>query len=74
MQQNLILEESNLNYTNTASIGKPLDFATSSYFEPYITTVGLYDNDHQLLAVGKLAKPLQSSDTTDTTILVNIDR
>jgi hypothetical protein len=34
----------------------------------------MYDNDHQLLAVGKLAKPLQSSDTTDTTILVNIDR
>jgi hypothetical protein len=69
-----IFSGSDLNYTNTASIGKPLDFATSSYFEPYITTVGLYDDDHQLLAVGKLAKPLQSSDTTDTTILVNIDR
>ena len=65
---------SDIDYVNTASIGKPLDFATSSYFEPYITTVGLYDDDHQLLAVGKLAKPLQSSDTTDTTILVNIDR
>ena len=34
----------------------------------------LYDENHQLLAVGKLAKPLQSSPTTDTTILVNIDR
>ncbi len=54
--------------------GKLLDFATSSYFEPYITTVGLYDEDFQLLAVGKLAQPLQSSPTTDTTILVNIDR
>ena len=32
------------------------------------------DDDFQLLAVGKLAKPLQSSTTTDTTILVNIDR
>ena len=39
-----------------------------------ISTVGLYDDDFQLLAVGKLAKPLQSSTTTDTTILVNIDR
>jgi len=59
---------------NTASIGKPQDFVTSSYFSPYITTVGLYDKDYQLLAVGKLAQPLQSSPTTDTTILVNMDR
>ena len=61
-------------WENTASIGKPKDFSTGSFFEPYITTVGLYDNNYQLLAVGKLAKPLQSSPTTDTTILVNIDR
>ena len=65
---------SDIDYSNTASFGKPLDFATSSYFSPYITTVGLYDNSFNLLAVGKLAKPLQSSLTTDTTILVNIDR
>ena len=65
---------SDINYVNTASIGKPLDFATSSHFSPYITSVGLYDNDFNLLAVGKLAKPLQSSLTTDTTILINIDR
>ena len=47
---------------------------TSSYFEPYITTVGLYSEDFQLLAVGKLAQPLPTSATTDTTILINIDR
>jgi len=63
-----------INWENTASIGKPLDFVTSSYFEPYITTVGLYNENFELLAVGKLAQPLQSSPTTDTTILVNIDR
>ena len=63
-----------IQWENTASIGKPFDFVTSSYFSPYITTVGLYDEDYQLLAVGKLAQPLQSSPTTDTTILVNIDR
>ena len=59
---------------NTSSIGKPKDFVTSSYFNPYITTVGLYSKDYELLAVGKLGKPIQSSPTTDTTILVNIDR
>ena len=53
--------------------GKLYDFATSSYFEPYITTVGLYNNANQLVAVGKLSQPLQSSNVTDTTILVNLD-
>jgi hypothetical protein len=47
---------------------------TGSYFSPYVTTVGLYDELQNLLAVGKLAQPLPTSDTTDTTILVNLDR
>ena len=55
------------------SFGKLYDFATSSYFEPFITTVGLYNNANQLVAVGKLSQPLQSSNVTDTTILVNLD-
>ncbi len=62
------------NWENTASSGVRLDTITGSYFSPYITTIGLYDGNSQLLAIGKLAKPLQSSQTTDTTILVNIDR
>jgi hypothetical protein len=49
-------------------------FVTSSYFAPYITTVGLYDDNKNLVAVGKLAQPLPSSRTTDMTIYVNIDR
>ena len=65
---------SEIGWENTASIGKPLGFVTSSFFSPYVTTVGLYNEDYELLAVGKLAQPLQSSPTTDTTILVNIDR
>jgi|TARA_R110000764_G_scaffold62500_2_gene132694 hypothetical protein len=50
------------------------DFATGSEFSPYISTVGLYDNDYNLLAVGKLSQPLPISPTTDTTILINIDK
>jgi hypothetical protein len=50
------------------------DNITGSYFSPYVTTVGLYDEAQNLLAVGKLAQPLPTSDTTDTTILVNIDK
>jgi hypothetical protein len=54
--------------------GSVYGFATGSYFTPYITTVGLYDDDQNLLAVAKLAQPVQSSNTTDTTVLVNLDR
>ena len=47
---------------------------TGSYFLPYVTTVGLYDENQNLLAVGKLSQPLPVSPTTDTTILINLDR
>lgn len=50
------------------------DFVTGSYFNPYVTTVGLYNENQDLIAVAKLAKPLPSSNVTDTTILINIDR
>lgn len=71
---------SEYNYTqNPSAISSSLnsgilyDYLTGSYFQPYITTVGLYNNANQLVAVGKLSQPLQSSNTTDTTILVNLD-
>jgi hypothetical protein len=48
-------------------------FATGSYFTPYVTTVGLYNNNYELIAVAKLSQPLPTSAVTDTTILVNLD-
>jgi hypothetical protein len=50
------------------------DFVTGSDFSPYVTTVGLYSDNQELLAVAKLAQPLPTSQTTDTTILINLDR
>jgi hypothetical protein len=49
------------------------NYVTGSYFSPYITTVGLYDDFQNLVAIGKLAQPLQTSPTTDTTIIINLD-
>jgi len=78
-QYKCTLRENEFNFSLNPSIissslsGEVYDFATGSYFESYITTVGLYNNANQLVAVGKLAQPLQSSNTTDTTILVNLD-
>jgi len=54
--------------------GTVYDYITGSYFSPYVTTVGLFDNDQNLLAIGKLSQPLPVSRTTDTTIFINIDR
>ena len=51
-----------------------VDFATGSIFNPYITGVGLYNDNQELLAIGKLAKPLPTSTTSDTTIVINLDR
>ena len=80
-QYKCTIGESEFNYTlnpsmitSGSNIGTMQSFATASYFDPYVTTVGLYNNNQELLAVGKLAQPLPTSKTTDTTILVNIDR
>ena len=59
--------------SGSTNSGIVYDFLTGSYFQPYITTVGLYNKANQLVAVGKLSQPLQSSNVTDTTILVNLD-
>jgi hypothetical protein len=49
------------------------DNVTGSYFQPYITTVGLYNDQQELLAVGKLATPLKKPADTELTIIVRID-
>jgi len=54
--------------------GTVYDFVTGSYFSPYVTTVGFYNEAQELLMVAKLGQPLPTSQTTDTTILVNIDK
>ena len=70
-EYNFTLNPSTIRNDSTGSV---YGFVTGSEFSPYITTVGLYDEYQNLLAVGKLAQPLQTSNTTDTTILINIDR
>jgi hypothetical protein len=54
--------------------GTLYNFVTGSYFSPYVSTVGFYNEAQELLMVAKLGQPLPTSVTTDTTILVNIDK
>ena len=49
------------------------EFATGSLFKPYITTIGLYNENNELLVVGKLGQPVRASDETDTTFVVRWD-
>ena len=49
------------------------DFVTGSFFTPYVTTVGLYNESNELLMVGKLSNPIPISQEVDTTIIVNLD-
>ena len=49
------------------------NFATGSLFKPYVTTVGLYNENNELLVVGKLGQPVKMSDETDTTFVLRWD-
>ena len=40
---------------------------------PYVTTIGLYNDDAQLLAVAKMAQPIQKRNDVDTNFIVRWD-
>ena len=50
-----------------------LGFVTGSEFHPYVTQIGLYTEDGELAAVGKVAKPIKLSDEISTTFVVRFD-
>ncbi len=49
------------------------NFATGSNFKPYITTIGLHDDNGELLVVGKLSQPVRASSETNTTFIIRYD-
>jgi len=79
-QYKATVNEFEYNFSQNPSIisgstdGSVYDFTTGSFFQPYATTIGLYNEAQELLAVGKLAQPYPLSRTTDTTFYINIDR
>jgi len=83
-QYKCTIKETDFNYSYNPSLSTPesttesgsliyADFTTGSFFSPYVSTIGLYNNNQELLAVGKLSQPLPTSQTTDTSILINLD-
>ena len=57
----------------SGSSGSLYDFITGSDFDPYVTSVGLYNLSNELLVVGKLAQPFRMPSNTDITFIVRYD-
>jgi hypothetical protein len=79
-QYKCTIRENEFNFSQNPSLisgssnsGILSDFSTGSYFNPYATTVGLYNNNKELIAVAKLSQPLPLSSVTDTNILISLD-
>jgi len=75
-----IVKESDFNLSYNPSLvtgsyenGILRDFTTASFFQPYATTIGLYNDNNDLLMVAKLAKPIVLSSDTDMTFIVKYD-
>lgn len=67
--------EFNLSYNPTLCISgsNVKDFVTGSDFHPYVTTVGLYNDSNDLIAIGKFAQPVPMSPDTDMTYIIKMD-
>ena len=65
------------NYTNNQSFFRTNNVLKyeSMVLDPkvYVTSVGLYDNNNNLLAVAKLSKPIQKSFDRELVIKVKLD-
>ena len=48
-------------------------FTSSPEWNPYITTIGLYDQDNNLLAIGKLGQAIKKSEKYDTSFIIRFD-
>ena len=60
--------------TNGYDIGtKLIGEATHSDFATYVTTIGLYNENKELLAIGKMAKPIKNEKELALTFVVRFD-
>jgi hypothetical protein len=66
-----VLEYSESKYVQPSGIYA--DNVTGSAFQPYITSVGLYNDSDELIAVAKLAQPLPKPVDTELTIQIKLD-
>jgi hypothetical protein len=74
-----LVNENDFNYTlNPSAIqsgtsGSYINAITGSDFDPYSTTVGLYNDANELLVVGKLSRPYRMPPNTDMSFIIRWD-
>ena len=49
------------------------NFATHSFFAPYVTSIGLYNDFNELLAVAKLSRPVRNDPELALSFVVRFD-
>jgi hypothetical protein len=49
------------------------NFATHSFFAPYVTSIGLYNDFNELLAVAKISKPVRNDPELALSFVVRFD-
>lgn len=59
--------------TSSNAFSEVKNFATGSDFQPYASTLGLYNDNNELLMVAKFGQPVPISVETDMTFLIRYD-
>jgi len=49
------------------------EFVTGSHFVPYVTTIGLYNDNKELMVIGKLSHPIPLSKYNEVDFIINFD-
>lgn len=74
-----LVNENDFNYTQNPSAvqsgtsGSYINAITGSDFHPYATMIGLYNDQDELLLVGKFSRPYAIPPNTDMTFVVRWD-
>ena len=73
-EYNFTMNPSIIEKTATGSRERKIaPYVSETDWHPYITTIGLYNEEGQLLVVGKLSKALKKDKGFDTTLVVQFD-
>ncbi len=68
VEDDIIIKQGFLDYQYSSSLDP-----TGSYLAPFVTTIGLYDNDNQMVAVAKLPKPIKCYPDYPMNFIIRLD-
>ena len=70
----LLLPPSTSSYANSYSSGVKYEgFISHSEFGTYVTNIGLYNDQNELLAISKLSNPIKNDNDLDLSFLIRFD-